>query len=104
MALTDFCPRYHYAVELVGRRWTGAILRAMLAGRAGYTEIREAIPGLSDTLLAQRLDELEREGLVVRDVVPSSPVRVEYHLTDKGRDLQKAVVSLAQWAEAWLPE
>jgi DNA-binding HxlR family transcriptional regulator len=86
-------------VELIGRRWSGAILRAMLAGRAGYAEIRGAVPALSDTLLSQRLDELEREGTVVA----SSPVRVEYHLTPKGRALEQAVAEIAKWAEEWLP-
>ena len=103
MSLSEFCPRYHYAVELIGRRWSGAILRAMLAGRAGYAEIRGAVPALSDTLLSQRLDELEREGIVDRTVVASSPVRVEYHLTPKGRALEQAVAEIARWAEDWLP-
>ena len=103
MSLSEFCPRYHDAVELIGRRWTGAILRAMLAGRSRYAEIRNAVPALSDTLLSQRLDELEREGLVVRTVVASSPVRVEYHLTPKGQALEQAVAAIAAWAEEWLP-
>lgn len=103
MARSEFCPRYHFAVELVGRRWNGAILRAMLAGRARYAEIRSAIPGLSDTLLSQRLDELADEGLIERSVIPDSPVRVEYHLTPKGAALERAVEALSDWAEDWLP-
>lgn len=103
MARSEFCPRYHQTVELVGRRWNGAILRAMLAGRSRYAEIRAAIPGLSDTLLSQRLDELESEGIVERTVIPESPVRVEYHLTEKGLALEGAVEALSDWAEEWLP-
>ena len=91
------------SVELVGRRWNGAILRAMLAGRTRYAEIRSAIPGLSDTLLSQRLDELADEGLIERRVVPESPVRVEYHLTPKGAALERAVEAISDWAEEWLP-
>jgi DNA-binding HxlR family transcriptional regulator len=103
MALSEFCPRYHHAVELIGRRWTGAILRAMLAGRVGYTEIRAAVPALSDTMLSTRLHELEEEGIIERHISSGSPVRVEYHLTDKGRALRKVVVALAGWAEEWIP-
>jgi DNA-binding HxlR family transcriptional regulator len=101
VALTEFCPRYHHAVELIGKRWTGAILRAMLAGRIRYAEIRDAVPALSDTMLSQRLDELELDGVVERRVIPKSPVRVEYHLTEKGRALQGAVAAIAAWAEEW---
>lgn len=103
-SLEAFCPRYHHAVELVGRRWSGAILRALLAGRHRFSQIRDAIPKLSDRMLSQRLKELEAEGIVQRTVIPDKPVQVEYHLTDKGQDLQAAVAALADWAETWLPE
>lgn len=100
--LTEFCPRYHHAVELVGRRWAGAILRAILSGRHRFGDIRSAVPRLSDTMLSQRLQELEAEGVLERRVTPEHPVRIEYHLTDKGRDLESAIVALAAWAENWL--
>jgi DNA-binding HxlR family transcriptional regulator len=103
MARTAFCPRYHHAVELLGRRWNGAILRAMLAGRVRYAEIRAAVPGLSDTLLSKRLDELEAEGLIERHVIPTNRVTVEYRLTGKGRGLEAAVQAISTWAEEWLP-
>jgi DNA-binding HxlR family transcriptional regulator len=90
-------------VELIGRRWTGVVVRAMLAGAARYSDIRAAVPDLSDKMLAERLKELEAEGVVTRAVVPSTPVRVEYHLTEKGRALDAAVAAVAAWAEAWLP-
>lgn len=102
MDLSGFCPHYHQAVQLVGRRWTGSILRAIMAGRHRYAEIRSTIPGVSDTMLAQRLNEMEREGLVDRRVIPESPVRVEYHLTEKGQALLPAVRALAAWADTWL--
>src|SRR5690606_22574432 len=82
--LTAFCPVYHHAVELVGRRWTGAILRALLAGETRFSAIGAAVPGLSDRLLSQRLKELEAEGVVERHVSPGPPERIEYHLTSKG--------------------
>ena len=97
-----FCPRFHHAIELVGRRWTGAILRAMLAGRTRFSDIAAAVPGLSDRLLSERLKELEAEGVVERCVYPETPVRIEYQLTEKGRALQTAVASVAEWAETWV--
>ena len=98
----NFCPRYLQAVELVGRRWTGAILRALLTGPARYNEIRGGIPDISDRMLSERLKELESEGIVVRSVMPESPIRVEYALTDKGRDLENAIMAIAHWAERWV--
>lgn len=104
MKLSPFCPRYHHAVEIIGRRWTGAIVRAILAGATRFTEITTTVPNLSDRLCSERLKELEAEGLVTRTVIPETPVRVEYHFTDKGAALADAVVALATWAETWIPD
>jgi DNA-binding HxlR family transcriptional regulator len=103
MHASSFCPRYLHAVELVGRRWTGTILRALLGGPARYHELRDAIPDISDRMLSERLRELETEGIVTRAVIPATPVRVEYALTEKGRSLEDAIVAIAAWAETWLP-
>jgi DNA-binding HxlR family transcriptional regulator len=100
--LTAFCPTYHRAIELIGRRWTGAILRAMLSGEARFSDIAAAVPGLSDRLLSERLKELEAEGIVRRTVVPSTPVRIDYALTDKGLALNEVIVAVSDWAEHWL--
>jgi DNA-binding HxlR family transcriptional regulator len=97
-----FCPYYHHAVELIGRRWTGAILRAMLVGVSRFSDLTETIPGLSDRMLSERLKELEAEGLVLRSVIPETPVRIEYHLTEKGRSLESVVEAVSGWAEEWL--
>lgn len=98
-----FCSSYHHAVELIGRRWSGAILREMLLGSTRFVQIRQAIPQLTDKMLASRLRELESEGLVTRTVFDETPVRVEYQLTEKGRDLESAIAALSQWAERWVP-
>src|SRR5215211_2656837 len=82
-----FCPVFHRAVELIGRRWTGAIVRALLLGTSRFSELTETIPELSDRMLSERLKELEAEGIVARTVIPVTPVRIEYHLTEKGRAL-----------------
>ena len=97
-----FCPYYHRAVELIGRRWTGAILRAMLVGISRFSDLTETIPGLSDRMLSERLKELESEGLLLRLVIPETPVRIEYHLTEKGRALESAIEAVSGWAEEWL--
>jgi DNA-binding HxlR family transcriptional regulator len=101
--LGAFCPRYHRAVELIGRRWTGAVIRVLLGGRARYHELRDAIPDISDRMLAERLRELEREGVIDRVVIPETPVRVEYELTEKGRALEPVVRAISAWAERWVP-
>lgn len=100
--LGPFCPHYHRAVELIGSRWTGAVLRALLSGVKRFTDLTETIPGLSDRMLSQRLKELEAEGIVVRTVIPETPVRVEYSLTEKGRALQTAIKAVSGWADQWL--
>src|ERR687883_550161 len=64
------CARFHHAVELIGRRWSGAILSVMLRGPQCFNEMLAAVPGLSDRLLTERLRELESEGLVRRTVLP----------------------------------
>jgi DNA-binding HxlR family transcriptional regulator len=101
-ALTAFCPRFHHAVELVGRRWTGAILRAMLAGNTRFSDIASTVPGLSDRLLSERLKELLSEGLIERTVEDDGHPRVEYQLTSKGHELTPVIESLSAWAEAWV--
>ncbi len=75
-AISAFCPNYHRAVELIGRRWTGAILRVLLSGATRFSDVTAAIPGLSDRLLSERLKELEFEGIVTRTVIPATPVRI----------------------------
>ena len=103
MAEARLCPRYHHAVELLGRRWAGAIISILLRGPARYNAIRAEIPDISDRMLAERLKELETEGVLLRTVIPDPPVGVEYRLTDKGRALESAVSAIARWAEKWIP-
>lgn len=99
-----FCPRFHKAIELVGRRWTGAIVRVLLGGPRRFNELLAAVPGMSDRLLTERLRELESEHLISRDVQPGSPVRVVYSLTCAGAELQVALDALGHWAERWIAD
>jgi DNA-binding HxlR family transcriptional regulator len=96
------CPLYHEAVELVGRRWTGAILRVLMDGPLRFSEIAQAVPELSDRLLSERMKELEARGIVERTVLPGPPVRVEYSLSQMGRELEPALSELQRWAKRWL--
>lgn len=97
------CPRFHAAVELIGRRWAGAIIRLLTGGRMRYAALKAHIPDITDRMLSERLKELEAEGIVRRIVTPDTPVRVEYELTKKGKDLDDALSAIGKWAESWLP-
>jgi DNA-binding HxlR family transcriptional regulator len=98
------CGLYHRAIELVGKRWTGAILLVLMDGPLHFSGIRQLVPELSDRLLSERLKELEGEGIVERRVLDGSPVRVEYSLTPKGEALEPALRALKQWAHENLPQ
>src|SRR5215210_5928295 len=98
------CGLYHRAIELVGKRWTGAILLVLMDGPLHFSGIRQLVPELSDRLLSERLKELEGEAIVERRVLDGSPVRVEYSLTPKGRALEPALRALKDWAHQHLPQ
>ncbi len=96
------CPRYEHAIQLLGKRWTGLILAALLKGPQRFCEMTAVVEGLSDRVLSDRLRELEVEGIVERVVYPQIPVRVEYRLTPKGHALQPVIEAIHQWAENWI--
>lgn len=98
------CPLYHEAIELIGKRWTGAALQTLMEGPLRFSEIKAAIPDISDRLLSQRMKELEERGLVARTVRDSSPVRVDYELTDMGHELAPALAEIKAWANRWLKQ
>ena len=98
----SLCPRYHHAIELIGRRWSGAILQVMRGGVVRFSDLATAIPGLSDRMLSERLKELESEQLVERRVIPETPVRVEYRLTARGEALGTVLDAVGSWAHTWL--
>jgi DNA-binding HxlR family transcriptional regulator len=99
--MADFCPTYAQLMDLLSRRWMGLVLRVLMSGPHRFNQIMAAVPGLSDPLLAQRLRELQARNLVTRSVLPASPVGVEYELTEAGRDLERAVRALSDWAAKW---
>ena len=100
-AVQGVCPHFHAAIELIGKRWSGAIICTLTAQPLRFGELAKAVPGLSDRLFSQRLRELEDEGLIEREVEPGTPVRVTYSLTEKGAELGPAIRELRLWARRW---
>lgn len=90
-----YCPHFHRAIELIGQRWTGAILQSMLAGVTRFTDIRDAVPGLSDRLLSERLKSLEEVGVVQRCTATRD---VQYYLTDVGKKIEPVFGAVEAWA------
>jgi DNA-binding HxlR family transcriptional regulator len=98
------CPYYHEAVELIGKRWTGAILQVLLVADRPlrFSQIAQAVPELSDRLLSERIKELEARGLVLRTVHDGPGIRVEYALTEAGEQLEPVVIEIQAWARRWM--
>lgn len=95
------CPKFETAFELLGKRWTGLIIQTLLNGEKRFTGIAAAVPNLSARMLTERFKELEELGIVIRHVYPETPVRIEYELTDKGRELENVMAEIQKWAEKW---
>jgi len=100
--LTQMCPKYEHAISILGKRWTGLIIRVLLTGPVRFKDIRELVPQLSDKMLSERLKELEEEGIIERKVYPEMPVRIEYELTKKGADLRPVIESIEHWSHDWV--
>ena len=98
----DYSAPFQRAIELIGKRWTGAVVKALIPGPARFNQLLAGIPGISDRVLTERLRELESEGIVERLVDPGPPVRVSYRLTSRGHALEPVLAAVSQWAESWL--
>jgi len=95
------CPKYEEAAGLLGKKWTGLLVRVLLGGPKRFSDFRQQLPNLSDRLLSERLKELEVAGVVERVVRDTKPVTIEYRLTPKGRALEPVVQAIQQWADSW---
>lgn len=95
------CPRYQHAIEILGKRWTGLILQVLLKGPARFNELADELQVVADRVLSERLKELEAEGIILRQVYAEVPVRVEYRLTEKGRDLAPVIDAIEHWSHQW---
>jgi DNA-binding HxlR family transcriptional regulator len=98
----DYSAPFQRAIELIGKRWTGAVIRALMTGSARFNQLLMGIPGISDRVLTERLRELETEGLVERLVDPGPPVRVSYRLTPRGKALSPVIATIDAWAADWM--
>ncbi len=98
----DYSAPFQRAIELIGKRWTGAVVKGLVPAPARFNQLLAGIPGISDRVLTERLRELETEGIVERLVDPGPPVRVSYRLTARGRALEPVLSAVSQWAEAWM--
>lgn len=96
------CPKFEEAFELLGKRWTGLIIRTLLNDQKRFSDISGAIPNMSARMLTERFKELENHGIVLRTVYPETPVRIEYELTEKGKDLSRVMDEVQKWAEKWI--
>ncbi|QIA26624.1 helix-turn-helix transcriptional regulator [Thermaerobacter sp. PB12/4term] len=95
------CPRYEQAVQILGKKWTGLILRILLTGKKRFCDFKASLPEMSDRMLSERLKELEEAGIVARHVRDTRPVLIEYELTEKGRALEPVVAAIQAWADRW---
>ncbi|WP_099221442.1 winged helix-turn-helix transcriptional regulator [Listeria costaricensis] len=96
------CPKFESAFQLLGKRWTGLIINVLLTGPKRFKQVASEIPQMSDRVLAERLKELEELDIVIRQVYPETPVRIEYELTEKGKDLQEVMIQVQCWADKWI--
>jgi DNA-binding HxlR family transcriptional regulator len=102
MDYSKMCPKYESAAEILGKKWTGLIIRVMLGGPKRFRDIKEQIPEMSDKMLTDRMKELEAAGILTRTVYPEMPVRIEYELTEKGHNLEDVILSIQSWGENWM--
>lgn len=97
------CPKFELAIDILTKKWTGLIIRVLMEQTTSrFRDIREQIPLMSERMLAERLKDLEAQGIVNRTVYPETPVRIEYALTEKGKSLAPVLDSIQSWAEEWL--
>ncbi|WP_139996435.1 winged helix-turn-helix transcriptional regulator [Paenibacillus paridis] len=102
MDYSTMCPKYEAAADILGKKWTGRIIRVLLGGPKRFKEIKEQIPEMSDKMLTDRMKELESITIIKRQVYPEMPVRIEYELTGKGRELEPVIESIQKWGEQWM--
>ncbi|QDI93085.1 transcriptional regulator [Salicibibacter halophilus] len=101
MTSTQLCPKFEKAMSILSQRWTGLVIFQLLNGPQRFCTVETAI-GISGRLLSDRLKNLEKEGIVKREVFPETPIRIEYSLTAKGLALEPLMNELEHWSQTWL--
>ena len=100
---TQICAKFQEALDLLAKRWTGQIIQALLEGPLRYGELSSYLEVVGDKMLAERLRELEENGIVERTVI-EKPIGTQYALTKKGQGLSRVFGAMSNWAEEWLGE
>src|ERR671910_1055051 len=88
--------------DVLGRRWSLLILKNLSSKKVvRFNELKRSLKDISNTVLSDRLSELEKEGLITKKIYPEIPIKVEYRLTTKAKDLEPILQSLSRWCEKW---
>ncbi|MFY0758325.1 helix-turn-helix domain-containing protein [Metabacillus dongyingensis] len=98
---SNLCPKMEKAFGFLGKRWTGLIINVLLDGPKRFKDLTDTIPSISQKMLVERLKELESAGIVQRVVIPDTPVKVTYQLTEMGRSLEKVMKEVKEWADRY---
>ncbi|WP_077620679.1 winged helix-turn-helix transcriptional regulator [Bacillus sinesaloumensis] len=101
MKQTTICPRFEKAISLLSQKWTALVIYQLLLGTQRFSEIQSAI-GISGKVLSDRLKDLEEQKIVKREVIPETPVIIEYSLTEKGRSIEPIIRDIEQWSQNWI--
>jgi DNA-binding HxlR family transcriptional regulator len=95
------CPRFEKAISLLSQRWTALVIYQLLTGAQRFSGIQSAI-GISGKVLSERLKDLEQQEVVKREVIPETPVIIEYSLTEKGQSLEPILREIETWSQYWV--
>ncbi|MEC1179032.1 helix-turn-helix domain-containing protein [Metasolibacillus meyeri] len=95
------CPKFEKAISLLSQRWTALVIYQLLSGSQRFSEIQSAI-GISGKVLSERLKELEQQEVVKREVIPETPVVIEYSLTEKGKSMEPILRTIENWSQQWV--
>lgn len=99
MNFDSMCPKFEVAIQIIGKKWTGMIIRVLLGGPKRFKDIKKQMPGVSDRMLTERMKELEQLQIVRRIVYAETPVRIEYTLTKKGYSLKEVIEAIQRWSD-----
>ncbi|RDW20288.1 MarR family transcriptional regulator [Oceanobacillus arenosus] len=103
MAQPTICPKFEKAISLLSQKWTTLVIYQLLLGTHRFSEIQSSI-GVSGKVLSNRLKDLENLEIVKREVIPETPVIIEYSLTEKGRSMEPIIRDIEKWSQLWVNE
>lgn len=99
----QLCPKFLKTFTMLGKRWNGLIISVLIEeGPQRYSELATKIPMVSDRVLAERLKELEEFGIIQRNEDPNNSKKVEYKLTEQGKDFESVMIDIQTWSQKWL--